>query len=186
MDNAFAWIGAIVEWFGKFIPRVVIVKSTHGGVKFVYGRKVKRMGPGVHIFWPLVTEILQLPTARTTHNLVTQTLLTKDGRQVVVGVVVVYSITDVVLALSEVWDVSDAVSDIAQCAVVGVMAGNDFDIIVKGICSDIEQELTKATRERLKTFGIKVHKCSITDFSPCQVYRVISDSPTPVPLVPNG
>jgi len=35
--QAFDWIGQIVEWLGRFVPRLLIVRSTHGGVKFRHG-----------------------------------------------------------------------------------------------------------------------------------------------------
>lgn len=185
MDSAFAWIGNLVEWLGRLIPRIAIVRATHAGVKFVRGHKVKKMAPGLHIYWPITTEVEQIPTARQTHNLCTQTLMTKDRQTVIIGVVVVYSITDIVQALSENWDVSDTLSDITSTAVVAVVAESDFEIILRSLTKEIEHELTKATRERLKPYGVKVHKCAVTDFATSQVIRVIADAPAapmPVPI----
>ena len=186
MDSAFAWIGNIVEWLGRLIPRIEIVRATHAGVKFVRGRKVKKMPPGLHVYWPITTEVCQIPAARQTHNLCTQTLMTKDRQAIIIGVVVVYSITDIVQALSDNWDVSDTISDITQTAVVSVVATTDLEIILSTITEKVEHELTKATRERLKQYGVKVHKCAVTDFAPSQVIRVIADAPAapaPIPLL---
>jgi len=175
MTTAFAWIGQIMEWLGRWIPQIQIVRATHGGVKFVRGRKVKEMKPGMHIYWPLTTEVSILPTARQTHNLVTQVMMTKDRKQVVVGGVIIYTITNIVDALSENWDVSDTISDITQTALMAVVTAWTFDELISKITTDLEKELTSATRERLRPYGVKVHKCALTDFSTCRVLKLLGD-----------
>ncbi len=178
METAFAWIGWIVEWLGKLIPRILIIRHTHAGVKFVWGSRVKRMGPGVHIYWPVVTEIEVYPTARQTHNMVTQTLTTKDGQSVVVGIVVIYEINDIVAALSNNWDVGDTLSDVPQMAVVKVVNGWNYADLRAELTGKVEAELTRETKHKLKSFGVKVERCGITDFSPCRVTRLINDAAT--------
>ncbi len=37
MDSALAWIGQVAEWVGRFIPRLIILNTTEGAVKFVHG-----------------------------------------------------------------------------------------------------------------------------------------------------
>jgi regulator of protease activity HflC (stomatin/prohibitin superfamily) len=175
MDTAFSWIGQIAEWLGRWIPQILIVRATHAGVKFVRGKRVKEMRPGMHIYWPLTTEVSILPTARQTHNLVTQVMMTKDKHQVVVGGVVIYTITNIVDALSENWDVSDTIGDITQTALVAVITSWSLEDLISKITTDLERELTVATRERLRPYGVKVHKCALTDFSTCKVLKLLSD-----------
>ena len=121
MDGALAWIGHIVEWLGKLIPRLVIVRSTHGGVKFKRGKYAIPIKPGVCAYWPIVTEVDILPVARQTHNLPSQSLTTRDGKTIVVSGVVVYEIRDVVSALAKNWDISDTINDITMCAITQVI-----------------------------------------------------------------
>lgn len=185
MDTAFSWIGQIMEWLGKWIPQIQLVRSTHGGVKFIRGWKIKEMKPGLHVYWPITTEVAILPTARQTHNLVTQVMMTKDRQQVVAGGVVVYTITNVVDALSENWDVSDTISDITMTAIVAVLTTWTLEELISKITTDLEKELTTATRDRLKQYGVKVHKCALTDFSTCRVLKLLQDGgamPLPVNL----
>src|SRR5688572_16869595 len=124
MEGALGWIGQIVEWLGRFVPRLLIVRSTHGGVKWRSGAQPVPMGPGLHVYWPLVTDVEVIVTARQTDNLATQVLTTKDGQRVVVGVVVVYRIADVVQAIGERnWDHASTIADVTQAAIVSVIAG---------------------------------------------------------------
>ena len=85
METAFAWLGEIMNWFGKWFPRLLIVRSTHAGVRFRHGKKPEALMPGLRVYWPLVTEVDIIPTARQTHNLPTQALMTSDGKKVVVS-----------------------------------------------------------------------------------------------------
>lgn len=184
METAFAWIGQVMEWFGRWIPKILIVRATHAGVKFIRGWKVKELKPGMHIYWPITTEIAILPTARQTHSLFSQVMITKDGKQVVVGGVVIYTIVNVISAVSENWDVSDTINDITQTAIVSVLTAWNLEDVISKITGDLEKELTTATRERLKQYGVKVHKCAITDFSTCRVIKLMNDhAGTAMPLM---
>jgi hypothetical protein len=66
MESAFAWLGQLFETFYKFIPHILIVRATHGGVKWVRGRNVKALPSGLHWYWPLTTEVEVIVTARQT------------------------------------------------------------------------------------------------------------------------
>ena len=45
MESAFAWLNQLIEAVFRFCPRIVIVRATHAGVKWVHGWKVKAMPP---------------------------------------------------------------------------------------------------------------------------------------------
>lgn len=171
MDSAFAWIGSIVEWFGNFIPRVKIVRSTHGGLRFRRGKIVREIKPGLCIYLPLITEVEIMPVARQTHNLPSQSLLTKDGKQVVVGGVVVYAIADIVACLSRNWDVSDTISDITMLAIAEVVTKHDLAHLLDKLTDKIQTELTRVTRRKLAVYGVKVYRVGVTDFSTCMTIR---------------
>lgn len=170
-----------MEWLGRLIPQIIIVRKTHAGVKFVRGHRVVELQPGLHWYWPIMTEIEKHPVARQTHNLCTQVMLTKDRQQVVVGGVVVYTITDIGAALSQNWDIDDTVSDITQTAIVDVVTSWTLDELITKLTTDVKKDLTQTTRDALKPYGIRVIKCALTDFSTCQVLKLVSDN-APVPV----
>jgi regulator of protease activity HflC (stomatin/prohibitin superfamily) len=176
MESAFAWIGWIAEWLGSFVPRLKIVRSTHAGVKFRHGRKAISLPPGLHFYWPLVTEVEIIPVARQTHNLPSQCLLTQDGQQVVVGAVVVYSITNIVDALSKNWDVNDTINDITMVAITSVVSKRTLTDLKDNLDGDVQKHLTAETRKKLKRYGVKVFKTALTDFSTAFVIKNVGGS----------
>jgi regulator of protease activity HflC (stomatin/prohibitin superfamily) len=178
METAFAWLGQIFDALLKFFPRIVIVRATHGGVKWKRGSRVKAMNPGLHLYWPLTTDIEVVVTARQTLSLPIQVLTTKDNKKVVVGTVVVYKIKDVVHAIGRMnWDVDTTINDITQAAVVNVVAKHTFQEIMDMIGNDsFTDQLTDAVRKELRPFGVSVRRCKLVDFADCKVYKLVTNS----------
>ena len=177
MESAFAWLSQLVETFYKFIPHILIIRATHGGVKWVRGHKVIPLGPGLHWYWPLTTEVEVLVTARQTIAIPDQVLATKDNKKVVVKALVVYKIRDVLHAIGRVnWDVDVTVNDLTQAAVVHVVATHTYDEILKGIADEtLTTTLTKAVRKELRQFGVYVVRSKLVDFAECKVFKLMTN-----------
>jgi regulator of protease activity HflC (stomatin/prohibitin superfamily) len=180
VDAALGWLGTVFESLLTLFPRLVIVRSTHQGIKWRGGKKPVRLAPGVHAYWPLVSEVELRVVARQTVNLVTQVLMTKDKQSAVVGGFVVYSIDDIVRAMGEKnWDVDDTLTNIAMAAIVEVVTSHTLDELLSGISegrnSTVHRKLTLTCRKQLKQFGVAIQRAGITDFSQTRVYRLVGN-----------
>lgn len=183
METAFSWFGQIFEAILLLVPRILIVQATHGGVKWRHGKHALPMLPGLHVYWPLVTDIEVIVTARQTLSLPTQVLTTQDNKKVVVGAVIVYRIRDIVQAIGKInWDVDTTVNDITQAAIVGVIARHAYNQLLMMVADDtLNTAMTDATRKELRQFGVSVSRCKLTDFADCRVFKLITDGrATPV------
>ena len=119
--------------------------------------------------------------ARQTERIQDQALLTKDNKQVVVKVIVVYSIRDMVQAIgSRNWDVGSTIQDIAAAAVVQVVTKWELNKLMDEITGTVEEELTEVCRKELHKFGVSVQKCCFIDFSTCRIYKVMGNTPVEV------
>lgn len=170
MESAFAWLGDIINWFGKFIPRVFIMKATHGGIAFKRGKHVIKLDPGLHVYWPFTTELATYPIVRQTSNLPTQVLMSKDGKPVVVGGIVVYKINDIVKALRDVWDLDDTIRDISLLAISKIIF-NKTVVEIRKHHEIINKELTEELRQKLGEFGVDIVTFCISDYSTCVVIK---------------
>ena len=173
METAFAWLGEIMNWFGKWFPRLLIVRSTHAGVRFRHGSKPSPLFPGLRVYWPLVTEVEVIPTARQTHNLPTQAL-TLDAKKVVVSGVVIYKINDIVATIARNWDVSDTLNDISMVAITQIVTTHSLQYLLEHLTNEVQEKLTRETRHRLRRYGVYVYWTALTDFSECVVIKNIS------------
>jgi len=177
--EAFSWIGQFIEFLLGFFPRIILVRATHAGVKWKRGWKVRAIGPGIHFYWPLMTEVDIIVVARQTLNLPSQVLTTRDMQRVIVGTVIVYRIRDVVEAIGEKnWDVDTTIRDIAQAAIVDVIVKKEFNELYEKIANgSVTEELTKECRKQLYKFGVSIERCSIIDCADCEVRKLMWDAP---------
>ena len=134
MESALGWFGEIVQACLSLIPRLIIVRATHEAVKWRCGKDAIRLKPGLHIYWPITTEVEQIVVARQPTNLVAQTLTTLDGKSVVVGAVIVYRINDAVQAIGRIkHDVDQTIGDITQAAIADIIASHTLAEIREGM-----------------------------------------------------
>ena len=175
MEAAFAWIGKIMDWFGQFFPRWVIVKPTEGYVKFVRGAKVVALTPGVHFWWPVTTELESHPTVRQTVDLRAQTFVTADGKTVVAGGLVVYEVHDIKQVCTTMHMPDEAVRDITLSAIHDVCCDKTWEQLQRGGRS-LDTEMKNKAKNALYEYGITVVKVALTDLAPCRVLKLMHDS----------
>lgn len=176
MESAFSWFGDIIAWFGQLIPRIIIIRATHGGVKFVRGHKVVVLEPGLTWYWPIITEYIDIIVVRQTKKFYC-TLETKDDKTIMVGVVIAYSIINVKKALVGNHDIDDTIEDFGSTIVASIITDNTLEQIRNEFDSKIKEHLLTHMKEELKCFGVKIEKAAISDFSRCFVVRRIENTP---------
>lgn len=178
MEGALSWIGDLIELFISFIPHLGLCRANHGGVKFIHGKKVTVIKPGLFWHWPIVTEIELIPVARQTMNLESQTLTTSDDRIVTVSSVVIYRVEDVRKALVDSWDMEDTISDVALKSNVDAIVNRTFAKVKKELTGQVEKDIVRSCRKALKPYGIRVDSAFLTDFAETEVYRIVGALPT--------
>lgn len=172
--NALDWLGYLIEWIGKLFPRIQIVKRTHGGVRFVGGKTVKEVKPGVRVYWPIVTDMVLVPTVAQTQNLVSQSIMTKDRHQVVASIMIVFRVRDVIRALTKAEGLNESVDNLCLGSVLEVVSQHTLQELQDGIAGDIEIKLTRTCRKRLRTFGVSVTRAVFTDFTTCKTLNLVN------------
>jgi regulator of protease activity HflC (stomatin/prohibitin superfamily) len=175
MEAALAWIGQLANWFGQFFPRWIILNSTEGAVKFVRGSRAVVLYPGIHWYWPAMTEIKAWTVARQSLNLPTQTVTTKDGKTIAVGAVMVFRITNVLLLIARTYDPDTVIRSVALGVVQQLCSAAEWsELQMVNSSGELNEHLRKALQRRLaKRFGIKVLDASLSDLAPCRVIKVV-------------
>ena len=170
----FQWLSDIITALLEFIPRRVIIRNTHAGVKWRCRGEPKEMKPGFRIWWPLISEIEVIPVARQTLNTPTQALMTSDLKEVVVGGVVIYSINNIVQAIgAKNYDVDETINDITQAALVEVVPNWTLKEFLENISGKVETDLTETCRKQMRQYGIYIHRAALTDFSSARTHNLL-------------
>jgi regulator of protease activity HflC (stomatin/prohibitin superfamily) len=160
----------IKTWVIDLIPRPLIVRTTHGGVRFVKGKKVKKIDPGFYFYWPFITEVVIYPTARQTAKLSEQCFQDKDGNPIVVRPILVYEVPDVAKALTTIPEIDEAVEDMSLATIKNFVMGKSAKEI-SDMYKSIDSELTVTCRRKLAPFGIKIVNVFLSDCTPAKVIK---------------
>lgn len=155
MSGALGWFGELMYWFARFFPRLQIVTATHGMVKFVRGKRPVYKGPGLHFYWPLVTEAEVWPIVRQTAVLPSKPLRTSDAKTIEVEVVLKYSVKDLLRLIVENHDPDSVVQDVAMTAVMEMISSNTLEAMSGESYKRFATDLTQHVRLRLAPLGIR-------------------------------
>ncbi len=172
MESAFAWIQQLWTFITSLIPHLALMQKNYGGVKFKRGGKVKEIKPGLYWWWPIITNVEEIPTKQQTIRLESQSLTTKDDISVTTSLIVVYNITDVVTAIVDV-DVEDVIGDTALFSAVEVVTPKTFEECKTELASKIPKLLKQKCHRDLSKIGVSVKKAFLCDFAETTVYSVM-------------
>lgn len=189
MESAFAWLGQIVQWFGQFFPRWMLLDSTDGAVKFegflLPARwrnfkdpiRITVCGPGIHFWWPATTSFQIYPTAFQTDNLPSQTMETTDGEKIVVGGMLTYTIEDLGLLLPHTHSAMKMVQALTLAAIHDVCSSMTWEqLALEHRKRTLNTKLRNQAQKALKEFGVRVEDCMLTDLVRTRVYRLIQST----------
>jgi regulator of protease activity HflC (stomatin/prohibitin superfamily) len=161
----------------QVIPRLRHVKSTHGAVLFWWGRSYL-LKSGLHVYWPVCSEIVEASMVRRTHNLTYQDLVTSDDVQATIAVTVVYQIVDVHAAITKTDDIADTISDLAGRAIIEICGDSTAKEVRRRRKDDgrkIDLLLRRMMSHDLAEFGVKVRRAFICEVSTPRMIRLISN-----------
>ena len=179
MDSALGWIGQIAAWLRQFIPKWIVIPTTHGGVKWVKGKRLVHLTPGIHWYWPVVTLLQTYPIVRQSVDLRPQVMVSADTKTFSAGVVVTYTVDDLTQLLSTTFDPDEVMSEISLAAIYSVLTTMTLEELQT---NDISTALTDAIQDLVKPYGVHVVRAALTEMAPCRVVKLIVP-PTQQPLV---
>jgi regulator of protease activity HflC (stomatin/prohibitin superfamily) len=165
VDKAFGWIGEIFQTLLRLLPWLVIVPSTHAGVAFVHGHRVKKWEPGLHWYWPVVTTYKLMMTVRQTQKIQSRVIMTSDRKTVIVGAMVTYVVDDIVAALAHIADLASDVIERAQGAILTEISKHTMDEIQDDRTA-FNLKLTEVVGKSLNGYGVQILQIQLTEFAP--------------------
>lgn len=187
IESAFGWIGQIVEWFGRFIPRREILDTTEGAIKysgFVTPQWLRRWGyqgdfrvtvhaAGIHWWWPYTSTWSAHPTARQTDRIETQTMETKDGKTFMVSATITYVVEDLVAFVTKIHSPLTTVVDTAMLAVHDVCCDFTWDELqAEQRKGTLKTKLRNEAVRHFRGYGLAIEKLQLNSLSRCRVLKI--------------
>lgn len=140
------------------------------GVVLRWGRFHRMAEPGVVWFWPFFIESVDKDSVvLDTMRLEPQSLIARDGHQIVIRVMVSFRIEDIKTFLLEVEGRDEALRDMTYGAVAGYVAESE------NLPQDINNRLSILVRRRAKRFGIAIEEVQVVDFALARSFRIFGD-----------
>ena len=180
LDQAFGWLGQVAEFIGSLFPRLLIVKTSDRALKYIHGHRLVLLPPGLHLYWPLVTEVEWCSVVRTVVVHKPHVLETRDGVQVTVGGVTTYRVSNPIRYLAENEAPAEFVDDLSAAAIRQVVVARTYAELQAAL-PEIDEQITSSARELLRPFGVRVESTRLTDFARTRTLHLTGTDSRPLP-----
>lgn len=183
METAFAWLGEIINWFGRWVPRLTIVNTTQGWIKFVKGHTIKSGGPGLVWHWPLITELKVFPIVRDSLQCKAQTITMPSGETALVEALVVYEVLEIEKLVAHTAEPFATIVDLTMGAVLYVMEDvADWEELrqlsqrqPRARDSELNRRLKDEVQRALTPYGVNVLTVMLQNKAKARVFKLVNE-----------
>jgi regulator of protease activity HflC (stomatin/prohibitin superfamily) len=161
----------LLQFFEQALPFRVI-NQTDKGIRLRFGEFVEVLDPGYHWKVSFADEIHAHTVLWTTYSTPAQSLTTKDGKDVVIKMIIKYRVVDIKTFLLEVWDAIDAISDMTQGIGFDIVKGKTWEELQN---EDLKKEISKKARVEAKRWGIEIETVTLSDLAKISSIRLLND-----------
>jgi regulator of protease activity HflC (stomatin/prohibitin superfamily) len=155
-----------VRFLFDAIPRVEIICADEMAVRFMFGKRVQVLSPGVYVYVPLISKIEKATVTLRSLGMKKQSLSSKDGQSLMIEAACFYEIRDIKKAIVENHDIRDIIEDIVMSEIRTKVVSVSFSEL-QGSVKQIEEDVCRYSREYLKSKGVIVSTVRLLDIAKC-------------------
>lgn len=163
----------VILTFGAQLLPIYVIDAFDEGVVLRFGRFLKKAEPGLHWKIPFVDQVVTATIVTTTMHLNSQSLTTKDNKNIVLRAVVKYKVKDIEKFILEVMDSRDAIGDVAMGCIREVVMLREWNDLLN---NPIDEIITRQVRLECRRWGVDVAKVTLTDLSITRSLRLFNES----------
>jgi regulator of protease activity HflC (stomatin/prohibitin superfamily) len=149
-----------------------VIEHYNRGVMLRLGKFRKIVEPGLLWKIPFVDQIIEHTVVATTIELSSQSLTTKDEKNIVARAVVKYEIKDIEVFLLDVYDAVDAISDMTMGIIKKVITNKSWEECKEESLDDL---ITKKARVEARKWGIEIIAVTLTDLGVIRSIRLFNE-----------
>ncbi len=161
----------LIKQFGRLFVFWYIMDPYEGSIILRLGKFRKKAEIGLNWIFPfLIDRVLGCNIA--THTLVVgpQSLMTRDGRAIVITTVITCTVEDSKAFILEINGGMSALDDAATGVVSRLIMEHTWDELLK---IDMANELSKDVRRFAKPWGISISRVQLSDFCEMMSFRLL-------------
>jgi len=182
MENAFAWLNAIFQYLGRFIPQFFLVKWTDRGVRYRRGKFPVEVAPGLRWYWPLTTHVEMAEVVWSVQEFTPTVLTTKDGKSISIGYSMLYRIVDVVKTHTSTDNFMESLGELAELPLADIVHSHTAEELRSMMelkpgarQSKLNRMLTKRARREVGWLGIEIKYCRIHLDAQTRVIKLLQE-----------
>jgi len=168
-DKLVDWLISIWE---SLVPYIIVTQMDNG-VRLRFGRFKEILLPGIHFKLSFFDEVIHQTIVWTTHSMPSQSLTTKDGKDIVIKGIIKYRILDMQTFALEVWDAIDAISDMTQGIIFDIVKDKTWEELQT---LDLKPLITRKARLEAKRWGIEIETVTLSDLAKIRSIRLLNDN----------
>lgn len=165
-------IELILEFWNSIVP-FVIINQYNKGVLLRLGIYKRTLEPGWYIKMPIIDEVLTHVVVPTTMPLPEQSLVTKDGKDILVEAVIKYSVSDIKILLIEVNDTVDAISDMTRSIIKTILTDKTWEECTS---NDVDNQITIKSRVEARRWGVNIERVTLTSLARGRSLRLFNNN----------
>lgn len=167
------WLNQIFAKILSIFPTRSIIAPHERGIRITFGNRVRVLEPGWYLWWPIIQEIIFAEIVPQVVDLRTQSVKTKDGKNVIVGGGIQYRIINIKNAILNVQDFDKALETLALGIILEFVAKRTLED-----CEDIETlkaEILDGVKNAAGSWGLKIQRIFVTDFGDARNFRLLKE-----------
>lgn len=166
---------ALLDKFWTQLCPFFIVEQFNEAVQLRFGKLYKHRTGGVYSKIPFVDTVYEHAIVPTTMPLSSQSLVTRDDKNIVVKGIIKFKVSNVETFLLQVWGASEAIEDMTKAIIKKVITSHSWEDCKK---LDIDNQITIKARIEAKKWGIEILQVTLTDIGLIWSVRLFNDTTT--------
>jgi|SRR5919108_1561819 hypothetical protein len=173
MGAALTWLNDLAQWFGRWVPRLLLLHPTHRGVRFGPRGGARAVGPGLVLYWPITHALVEIPVTTQSIQLCAQ-LLPHDRTEGMIPSVricaaaIQYRVHDAVSAATKALNLHALVDNRAQAAIARHATASTSP-------DDWKRHATTDLIDELAPYGVTLERLDFTQAGTGVALKNISD-----------
>ena len=172
-------IDFVINFWSDLWP-TFIINAYEAGIILRFGKYSRTVHAGLHWKIPFIDRILVDNIVPATKNLAPQSVVTLEGRPIVISAVITYGIKDVEKFLLTIEDADAVLLNSAYGIISAAVQASSWEDITKPEFSEI---LYREIRKKAHRWGVDVIDVSLSALVPARSYRLWSSEGTSLKII---
>lgn len=161
----------IIFRFAAFFQFFMVLRVFQGGVILRLGKFHRLAKLGLNWIWPFsIEEVHTTNTVIETMIIGPQSLITKDGKEIIVTTMATFRVIDAKVFLLEIEGANRVIEDSAFGEVAAWVTEQSYEELLK---ADITARLTTRLRKRARAYGVEIIRVQLVDLTKSRSIRLM-------------